>query len=65
MKSEKITLDHMICGSMFSSRQIQISQFSDFKTALDACNAANSRVGSFYYLINELGKEYYENAWID
>ena len=65
MKSQKITLDHMICGSMFSSRQIQVSQFRDFKKALAACTAANSTVESFYYILNDLDKEYYKDAWID
>ena len=65
MKSEKITLDHMICGSMFSRHQIQIGQFRDFNKSLAACEAANNANGSFYYLLNESGKEYYEDDWID
>ena len=50
---------------MFSYRYIQIGQFRDFKEALAACNAANSTNGHLYYLINDIGKEYYTDVWID
>lgn len=50
---------------MSSCRQVQISQFRDFKKALAACITANNQDGPLYYLLNDIGKEYYEDAWID
>jgi len=65
MKSEKCALDGVNSGSMLSYRQIQLNQFQQFSTALTACKAANDKGGARHYVINTLGKEYYEGSWID
>jgi hypothetical protein len=65
MKSEKFTLDHVVSGSMSSYRQIQVSQFQQFSAALTACGAANDKVRSRHYVLNESGKEYHGCTWID
>ena len=65
MKSEKFTLDHVVSGSMSSSRHIQVDQFQEFSTALTACEVANDKAGFRHYVLNESGEEYYEGTWIN
>jgi hypothetical protein len=65
MKSEKITLDHVISGQMSSYRHMEIRHFHQFRAALGACEVANNEGRSRYYILNESGKEYYDGTWID
>ena len=65
MKSEKFTLDHPISGLMSSYRQIEIDHFEQFPAAHDACEIANNKGRSRYYVVNETGQEYYDGIWID
>lgn len=65
MKSEKFTLGHMASGSLPSYRQIQIKRFDKLNNALFACKIANGKGQSRYYVLNELGREFYGNSWID
>lgn len=65
MKSKKVTLDHPISGLMSSYRQIQVDHFQKFGAALGACEVANSKGSSRHYVLNELGQEYYDGAWIN
>jgi hypothetical protein len=65
MKSEKLPLDRVNSGSVSSCRQIQVTQFQRFNTALIACGVANGNGESFHYILNESGKEYYGGTWID
>jgi hypothetical protein len=65
MKSEKITVSHLDSGSVSIYRQIQVSKFQKLSDALVTCNTASDNAGTRYFILNELGKEYYEGAWID
>ncbi len=65
MKSKQVTLDHPISGLMSSYRQIQVAQFQKFGAALRACEVANNKGTSRHYVLNEMGEEYYDGAWID
>lgn len=65
MKSEKITLDHIISGVMSMYRQTEVDHFQKFPPALEACQLANNEGKSHYYVLNESGQEYYSDTWID
>jgi hypothetical protein len=65
MMSEKITRDHMTHASMSSYKQIEVGHFTHFLTALEACEIANFKGISRFYVLNELGEEYYDCSWID
>jgi hypothetical protein len=65
MKSEKFTLDHPISGLMSSYRQTEMGHFEQFVAAHGACEVANYKGSSRYYVLNESGQEYYEGTWID
>lgn len=65
MKSKKVTLDHPISGLMSSYRQIQVDHFQKFRVAVGACEAANNKGRSRHYVLNVVGQEYYDGAWID
>jgi hypothetical protein len=65
MKSEKFKLTQLVSGSRPPYRQLQIKQFKKFRAALAACKSANGKDGSRYYVLNDAGKEFYENSWID
>lgn len=65
MKSEKFILNHLLSGSLPLYRQIQINQFHQFRNAVDACNDANRGGESRFYILNNYGKELYEDSWID
>ena len=65
MKSEKITLEHPISGSLSSYRQTQLGQFRGLGDALSACETANEELGFHHYILNASGKEYYGGTWID
>ena len=65
MKSEKFTLDHPISGLMSSYRQTEMGNFEQFVAAHGACEVANYRGSSRYYVLNESGQEYFKGTWID
>lgn len=65
MKSEKFTLNHMLTGSHSLYRQIQIKEFHHLSKAVDECNVANNGEESRFYILNDSGKEFYDNSWID
>ena len=65
MKSEKFTINHILSGSSSLYRQIQINQFFHFSKAVDACKVANRGGESRFYILNDYGKELYEDSWID
>ena len=65
MKSEKFTLDYLTAGLTSFYRQTQVKCFQQFRSALGACEVANNRSRSRYYLLNESGQEYYGGTWID
>jgi len=65
MKSEKFTLDHLTAGLGSFYRQTQVKHFPQFRPALGACEVANNSGRSRYYLLNELGQEYFGGTWVD
>jgi hypothetical protein len=65
MKSEKVTLDHVISGLMSSYRQTEVSHFPQFYAAYEACEEANHKGRSRHYIHNDSGQEYYDGTWID
>jgi hypothetical protein len=65
MKSVKSKNTLSDSGAISLYRQIQIKRFYQFKNALAACKTANNMLGSRHYILDELGKEFYENTWID
>lgn len=65
MKSEKFHLHSVVSGTLSSYRQVQVHQFQQFGAALTACEVYNDKSELRHYILNELGKEYYNGAWID
>jgi hypothetical protein len=65
MKSEKFTLDHALSGLMSLYRQTEMGHFEQFPAAHVACEVANNKGESRYYVLNGSGQEYYDGTWID
>lgn len=65
MRSEKITLDHPVSGSLASYRQSEVTRFQRLPEALAACGVANDEGKPRCYVLDELGHEYFEGDWID
>lgn len=65
MKSDKFTLEHVTSGRLSSYRQTEVNHFRKFLRAHKACEDANNQGGARYYLLNDLGQEYYDGTWID
>lgn len=65
MKSDKLTLNHVVSGQMSSYRQTEVGQFQKFDPAIQACEVANNKGRWRYYVVNELSQEYYDGTWID
>jgi len=64
MKSERMVLDHMVCGPMVSYRQKEITRFQAFPIAIAACEIANEHTDVRHYILDGAGKEYYAGMWI-
>ena len=65
MKSEQFTLDHVISGLLSTYRNTAVCHFRQFRAALGACEVANNKDRSRYYVLNESGQEYCDGIWID
>jgi hypothetical protein len=65
MKSEKYSFDNVVEGSMSSYHQTELERFPQFSAALAACTEANAKTGSRHYVLDGVGKEYYQGVWID
>ncbi len=65
MMSKKLNHDCMPNGSMSSYRQTEVNHFARLQSAVEACELANIKGKSRYYVMNDLGKEYYDCSWID
>lgn len=65
MISKKLKSDEMNHGSISSYRQTEVNQYVHLDSALKACELANFKGKSRFYVLNELGKEYYDRIWID
>jgi len=51
-------------GGFSAYRQEEVAQYPSFMEGLAACDRANERSTTRYYLMNELGEEYYAHNWI-
>ena len=65
MRSAKFTVVHPTLGPMPSFRQRLMGQYRQVGTALAACEKANASDGKRCYVLNDLGQENYQGAWID
>ena len=65
MKTERSILDQMNAEAMLPYMHIQLAQFPQLGAALAACQAANDKAGSRHYVLDEVGKEYYQGTWIN
>jgi hypothetical protein len=65
MMSQKVNRGILSDGSHSLYRQTEIDHFINFNTALNACELANCDSKSRFYVLNEVGKEYYDFTWID
>ena len=65
MRSAKFTLYHTISGPMSSYRQSLVGHFRQSRAAIGACRVANASSPDRYYVLNELGQEYFRGFWID
>jgi hypothetical protein len=65
MKSEMRTSGQVVSKYISPYLQIQIGKFPKISDAVTACGVANTQAGSRHYILNELGREYYEGTWID
>jgi len=45
--------------------QKKVAQYADFDDAVTACDEANRERADWHYVMNELGKEFYDGSWID
>ncbi len=64
MRSERILLDHVLSGPLVSYRQKEISRFREFQAAITARQAAPEEIDAGYYILNDLGQEYFGGTWI-
>ena len=65
MRSAKFTVVHPTLGPMSSFRQRQMGQYRQVGTALAACEKANASGSMRCYVLNDLGQENYQGAWLD
>jgi hypothetical protein len=45
--------------------QMAVGQYPVLGDALAACDEANRKLHSRHYVMNDTGKEYYSDCWID
>lgn len=64
IRSERMVLEHMVCGPMVSYRQEEIERFREFSTATAACELANAHTDVRHCVLNGAGQEYYAGSWI-
>jgi len=65
MMSEKQNSNYLSSGSLSIYRQTEVDHFTHLISALKACDSANNKGNSRFYILNESGQEYFDCAWID
>ena len=65
MQSEKVMKAYPALGKFSNYRQRLIGQYSEARSALEACCKANAEGRSRFYVLNEAGQENYGGTWID
>ena len=64
MKSEQNGLPHGPPGSPHYEQKL-VARYASLNSAVAACDRANRQQSSRHYVMNDAGKEYYANTWID
>jgi hypothetical protein len=64
MKSEQAKPGSNATGSR-EYEQKKVAQYADFDAAVAACDQANREHPDRHYLMNDSGKEFYADNWID
>jgi len=64
MKSEQTKPGNGAMGS-WTFEQKEVAQYAIFDEAVAACDKANRVLKTWHYVMNDLGKEYYGDTWID
>jgi len=64
MKSEQIKFGNSATGPR-AYEQKEVGQYVEFETILAACSKANRQLKARHYVMNDSGKEYYADSWID
>ena len=64
MKSEQIKFENGTTGSR-AYEQKEVGQYVELETVLAACSKANQKLKARHYVMNDSGKEYYADSWID
>ncbi len=64
MKSEQTKLGISATGSP-AFEQKEVTQYAVFDEAVAACDEANRERKARHYVMNDSGKEYYADTWID
>ena len=64
MKSEKTNPGQNMPGPRGYQQQ-EVATYVVFDEAVAACDRANGQHESRYYVMNDSGKEYYADTWID
>ncbi len=66
MKSERFTLEYLAAWPMSSYRQSDVHHYARASEALNACDMANNKTeGARYYVLNDVGQEYFGSTWIE
>ena len=64
MKSEKTKPDNRVTGPQAYKQKI-VANYAVFREAVEACDSANRQSKARHYVMNDSGKEYYGDTWID
>lgn len=64
MKSERTKLGCPLPGSSCAYDQIEVARYADVDEAITAMDAANLALKPRHYVMNALGREYYNGTWI-
>jgi hypothetical protein len=64
MKSEKINPRQNVPGPRVYQQQ-KVATYAVFDDVVAACDKANRQHESRHYVMNDSGKEYYADTWID
>ena len=64
MKSEKTKPGNGVIG-LQAYQQKKVATYAVLGEALTACDSANRQSKTRHYVMNNSGKEYYEDTWID
>lgn len=64
MKSEQTKLGSRATGPR-AYEQVEVAWYGNFLDAIAACDQANRERTDRHYVMNDSGKEFYADTWID